>query len=87
MHYLSHLSPIVSELKDKIKKNQKQARRNRIIKILGTFIIAFIVSMCAFTSYDYYKPHIKKYMVTQITQARYLCAALKWCLTEDGLKN
>jgi len=87
MHDLSHLSPIDLELKDKIKKNQKQAKRKKIIKILGTFIIAFIISMCGFTGYDHYKPHIKKYIVTQITQARYLCTSLKWCLTEDGLKN
>jgi hypothetical protein len=87
MHDMSHLRPIASEIKDKIKKNQKQARRNSIIKLLGTFVIAFIISMCGFTCYDYYKPHIKKYMVTQITQARYLCTALKWCLTEDGLNN
>jgi hypothetical protein len=87
MHYLSHLSPIASELKDTIKKNRKQARRNKIKKILGTFIIAFIISICEFTCYDHYKPRIKKYIVTQITQARYLCASMKWCLTEDGMKN
>jgi hypothetical protein len=87
MHYLSHLSPIASELKDTIKKNRKQARRNKIKKILGTFIIAFIISICGFTCYDHYKPRIKKYIVTQITQARYLCASMKWCLTEDGMKN
>lgn len=87
MHDLSHLSLIDSELKDKIKKNQKQAKRRKIIKILGTFIIVFIISICGFKGYDHYKPHIKNYIVTQITQARYLSAALKWCLTEDGLKN